>query len=105
MLYQRFGINYNALPSRFRKGSVLVREQVTSQASLLNVRLLANTCPVNQLSGVETDNMGEPSPVQNMPLESLSLVCFPYAPLSISHTSKIPRGRITPSSDPDPRVI
>ncbi|KAH9981910.1 Thg1 C terminal domain-containing protein [Russula compacta] len=28
MLFSRFGINYNALPSRFRKGSVLVREQL-----------------------------------------------------------------------------
>jgi len=28
ILFSRFGINYNALPSRFRKGSVLVREKV-----------------------------------------------------------------------------
>lgn len=28
MLFSRFGINYNDLPPRFRKGSVLVREEV-----------------------------------------------------------------------------
>ncbi|KAH9955893.1 Thg1 C terminal domain-containing protein [Russula dissimulans] len=28
MLFQRFNINYNAVPSRYRKGSVLVREPV-----------------------------------------------------------------------------
>ena len=28
MLFSRFGINYNELPARFRKGSVLVREEV-----------------------------------------------------------------------------
>jgi hypothetical protein len=99
MLYQRFGINYNALPSRFRKGSVLVREQVGIP---FKRSAAGQPRPVNQLSGVENDNIGEPSPVQSVPLESLSLVCFPYAPLSISHTSKIPRGRITPSSE---RVI
>ena len=28
MLFSRFDINYNELPARFRKGSVLVREEV-----------------------------------------------------------------------------
>jgi tRNA(His) guanylyltransferase len=34
ILFSRFAINYNALPSRFRKGSVLVREKVTLYVSL-----------------------------------------------------------------------
>jgi tRNA(His) guanylyltransferase len=34
ILFSRFGINYNTVPSRFRKGSVLVREKVTVQVSL-----------------------------------------------------------------------
>ena len=29
MLFSRFGINYNKLPERYRKGSVLVREEVS----------------------------------------------------------------------------
>ena len=77
MLFSRFGINYSALPSRFRKGSVLVREQVTFQPSIL-VSLL--TYPTNQLStggGLETENIGELALVhvpRGNPLESLSLV-------------------------------
>lgn len=31
ILFSRFGINYNTLPARFRKGSVLVREAVLSE--------------------------------------------------------------------------
>ncbi|KAI0775278.1 tRNAHis guanylyltransferase [Trametes elegans] len=31
MLFSRFGINYNELPARFRKGSVLVRTEVTEE--------------------------------------------------------------------------
>ncbi|TBU33543.1 tRNAHis guanylyltransferase [Dichomitus squalens] len=31
MLFSRFGINYNELPARFRKGSVLVREEVSTE--------------------------------------------------------------------------
>jgi tRNA(His) guanylyltransferase len=33
ILFSQFGINYNALPSRFRKGSVLVREKEMFQAA------------------------------------------------------------------------
>ena len=28
ILFSRFGVNYNVLPARFRKGSVMVREEV-----------------------------------------------------------------------------
>jgi len=42
MLFQRFNINYNAIPSRYRKGSVLVREPVR-HASLFCVWLLVDT--------------------------------------------------------------
>jgi len=56
MLFSRFGINYNALPSRFRKGTVVVREQLSG--------------------GDEIENTGELSLVhvpRANPLESLSL--------------------------------
>jgi tRNA(His) guanylyltransferase len=33
ILFSQFGINYNALPSPFRKGSVLVREKKTFQVA------------------------------------------------------------------------
>ncbi|KAI1797195.1 tRNAHis guanylyltransferase [Ganoderma leucocontextum] len=32
MLFSRFGVNYNDLPARFRKGSILVREEVSTDA-------------------------------------------------------------------------
>ncbi|KAH9838632.1 tRNAHis guanylyltransferase-domain-containing protein [Rhodofomes roseus] len=35
MLHSRFSINYNSLPARFRKGSVLVREQVMPEKAVL----------------------------------------------------------------------
>ena len=78
MLFSRFGINYNALPSRFRKGSVLVREQVTTFQPSILVFVCPLTHLTNQLSsGDETENSGELSlfhvPRAN-PLESLSLV-------------------------------
>ncbi|KAI0749384.1 tRNAHis guanylyltransferase [Daedaleopsis nitida] len=31
ILFSRFGVNYNELPARFRKGSVLVREEVNTE--------------------------------------------------------------------------
>ncbi|EIN03965.1 tRNAHis guanylyltransferase [Punctularia strigosozonata HHB-11173 SS5] len=34
LLFSRFGINYNALPARLRKGTLLVRENVTPAPSL-----------------------------------------------------------------------
>ncbi|KAH8100807.1 Thg1 C terminal domain-containing protein [Cristinia sonorae] len=34
MLYSRFGINYNDLPLRYRKGTTLVREKATSENTL-----------------------------------------------------------------------
>ncbi|PIL35648.1 hypothetical protein GSI_02378 [Ganoderma sinense ZZ0214-1] len=30
MLFSRFGVNYNDLPARFRKGSIVVREEITT---------------------------------------------------------------------------
>ncbi|KAG2061055.1 tRNAHis guanylyltransferase [Suillus hirtellus] len=33
MLFSRFGINYNEIPERFKKGSVIVREIVASESS------------------------------------------------------------------------
>ena len=33
ILFGRFGINYNELPDRFKKGSVLVREEVRTSAT------------------------------------------------------------------------
>jgi len=77
MLFSRFGINYNALPSRFRKGTVVVREQVTFQPSIL-VFVGPLTHPTNQLSGGdEIENPGELALVhvpRANPLESLSMV-------------------------------
>ncbi|KAH9930057.1 Thg1 C terminal domain-containing protein [Fomitopsis serialis] len=35
ILHSRFGTNYNNLPARYRKGSILVREQVVPDASTL----------------------------------------------------------------------
>ncbi|KZT02570.1 tRNAHis guanylyltransferase [Laetiporus sulphureus 93-53] len=35
MLHSKFGINYNTLPERYRKGSILVREEVLQEAVLL----------------------------------------------------------------------
>ncbi len=70
MLYSRFGINYNELPARFRKGSVLVREEVCP-GDRCESRLLITTGQVSDTvetrSGPETDKAaasdpGEPAP-------------------------------------------
>ncbi|KDQ59148.1 hypothetical protein JAAARDRAFT_154422 [Jaapia argillacea MUCL 33604] len=45
LLFSRFGINYNDLPSRYRKGSVLLREEDEASASL----------PGDDTSNVEQD--------------------------------------------------
>jgi tRNA(His) 5'-end guanylyltransferase len=37
MLFQRFGINYNALPARYRKGSIVIRVEN-------KVKILALVC-------------------------------------------------------------
>ena len=42
LLFERFGINYNDVPERMRKGSVIVREEVRS--SLLSVTPSADGC-------------------------------------------------------------
>jgi tRNA(His) 5'-end guanylyltransferase len=43
MMFSQFGINYNALPLRFRKGTVLVREQVNASSTPSTIRLSVNT--------------------------------------------------------------
>ena len=40
ILFSRFGINYNELPARFKKGSVLVREEVRTIVSVQTGRLM-----------------------------------------------------------------
>jgi len=42
LLFERFGINYNDVPERMRKGSVVVREEVWD--SPCSVSLSANDC-------------------------------------------------------------
>ncbi|TFK84082.1 tRNAHis guanylyltransferase [Polyporus arcularius HHB13444] len=53
MLYSRFGINYNELPARFRKGSVLVREEVSDTTEAR--------------SGPETDKAAASDPGEPVP--------------------------------------
>ena len=40
ILFSRFGINYNTLPERYRKGSILVREEVGTSHKLALFALL-----------------------------------------------------------------
>ncbi|CCM04235.1 uncharacterized protein FIBRA_06402 [Fibroporia radiculosa] len=34
MLHSRFGMNYNSIPTRYRKGSVLIRERISAESSI-----------------------------------------------------------------------
>jgi tRNA(His) guanylyltransferase len=74
MLFSRFGINYNSLPERYRKGTVLVCEEVrlghvrVIPSSMLNTLLLLQVAPSSSdnadLASVSkaseaTENLGE----------------------------------------------
>lgn len=49
MLFSKFGVNYNKLPERFRKGSVLYRQEA-AQGSTLPVRTASRELTGNEPS-------------------------------------------------------
>lgn len=77
MLFTRFGINYNTIPERYRKGSVLVREEASVSRTVSSAPPL--TCVSTQIpnssdtSSLDTSNIsGDHAPVTNAtPLEDV----------------------------------
>lgn len=51
LLFSRFGVNYNQLPARFRKGSVLVREEVGESGKVRSLSALVSSKVTRMLNG------------------------------------------------------
>ena len=71
MLFSRFGINYNDLPARFRKGSILVREEVRACDHLVLAGSLTSYQVTTGAEGVDrteaapvVENVEPPTPPQ-----------------------------------------
>ncbi|KAF5359106.1 hypothetical protein D9756_002965 [Leucocoprinus leucothites] len=104
ILFSRFNINYNTIDSRFRKGSILVREEVDDDVLPLDVKIQASGEHVPQHSGspsraksprsgaIDAPGTSVPAPVlvssdpSNMTKETIDFVDHDLVPKSlVSH--------------------
>jgi tRNA(His) guanylyltransferase len=68
ILFSRYGINYNEIPARFRKGSIVVREEISSES--------------------------EPGSSDTQPLPSTTVAAEASEPLRPKYTKKKPRSTV-----------
>jgi tRNA(His) guanylyltransferase len=77
MLFSRFGINYNEISQRFKKGSVIVREIIAPESSdkgeILEPPMLLTRSGVNQTPDESPENIGASDLPTNIPPHSQSV--------------------------------
>ncbi|KAA1467148.1 tRNAHis guanylyltransferase [Dentipellis sp. KUC8613] len=66
MLFSRFGINYNLLPERYRKGSVLIREQIVESSPSKDTEASAVPSTTTK-SDVQVESLPPPVPSADAP--------------------------------------
>lgn len=77
ILFSRFGINYNEISQRFKKGSVIVRENVVPESSdkgeSLEPPMRLTRSEINQARDESPERSGASDPPTNIPPHSQSM--------------------------------